>query len=1122
MGLLAQQSAATIRGTAKDASGAVIPQATVTATSVDTAVARRTETGAQGEYSLPSLQPGTYNVTISHPGFQTSQQTGVRLDVGSQLDLNLVLNVGSTEQTVTVETTAGEIPSSDVTLGTVIEQKQVVDLPLNGRQFSQLIQLEPGVVPIDNSQASSKTPNFGAGASNPSVNGQSNRSNIYFIDGAIDSDPYFGGFSFSPSVDVIQEFKAESHTDQAEFGLATGAIVNVVTRPGTNQFHGSVFEFNRNTIFNTQIRNFNSTPQPKLPYHLNQFGGSFGGPIFRKRLFFFANYEGGRQSQANPIFYTVPTAAERAGNFSGILPGGVSPTIYDPSTYNPATHTVQPFAGNIIPANRINPGMLAFLNAIDPLPNTANPNSTNNLYTTLSNQITSDQGSIRLDYNLGQKDNINGRYSRSNTLVSLPSGAVETFQTGFNGQNLGGNWTHTYNASTISQLTLAYNTLLIPQEYVLAGVDQSQLFDTVGLGTGFSKNPGGITTDVIPGLGLPGGNYTGITAGAGPVGPENILQVAASLSKTLGTHSLKFGGSFFYSTVFTNYSNNNFDFSNKATWNAACQFGTTTTAACPTYNANAGDLGAGGDPVASLLLSLPVDATRSVGFSGINMQERITSLFAQDTWSPTSKLTLTYGLRWDYNAPVTDANGRMSTYNPATQNLEIVQGDVDLPTTGLPSHVVVVNRHSNTVPHYLYFQPRVGLAYQFTQKTVFRAGVGRTYDQWALPSITASLSRGDWPSGYQQQAGTQQLNTFGISLKPDGTPITGQSPFFGNPTLPASPFPLGGASFEDTNWQPSSSFQWNAEVQQDFGMPGTFKLAYVGSQTEHAFLNLPYNVATPSTNPTKLYPDQIFGAPGNEYTSRATASYHSLQTQLSKSFSNGLVYNASFTWSKGLGIGNCGADFYNVCIQNPNDIGADKGRIALDVPFIFTFNTAYELPFGKGKAFLTSGPSSYILGGWQVNSIIAARSGTVINPTNGQNGDQANVGGGTQRVNFIGDPNNNAPHTINAWFNPTAFQLPAFGTYGNAGLNSLRGPGYWDADFSLFKNIPLHDKLALQLRAEAFDLFNHPNLSNPNGSFAGSSTSGSGAVTYNNGFNTITSTVANSNRVIQLAAKINF
>ncbi len=204
----------------------------------------------------------------------------------------------------------------------MITQQQVVDLPLNGRQFSQLLQLAPGVVPIDNSQNAGKAPNFGAGAASPGVNGQSNRSNIFFLDGMINSNPFFGGFSFSPSIDAIQEFKAQSHTDQAEFGQATGAIVNVITRPGTDNLHGVAFAFVRNTIFNTQIKNFSSTPQPKLPYHQNQFGGSLGGPILKDKLFFFANYEGGRQVQPTPAFYTVPTDAERGGDFSGILPGG--------------------------------------------------------------------------------------------------------------------------------------------------------------------------------------------------------------------------------------------------------------------------------------------------------------------------------------------------------------------------------------------------------------------------------------------------------------------------------------------------------------------------------------------------------------------------------------------------------------------------------------------------------------------------------------------------------------------------------------------------------------------------------------------------------------------------------
>ncbi|MBW4028178.1 MAG: hypothetical protein HIU93_12355 [Acidobacteria bacterium] len=1117
----AQSSTAILQGTAKDSGGAVIPQAAVSIKNVETGVTRTTQTAGHGEFSVPSLQPGTYTVTVTHQGFETSQRTNVRLDVGSQVNLDLVLPVGSTTETVTVETTPGEIPNTDVTEGTVVEQKQVVDLPLNGRQFSQLIQLEPGVVPVDNSQASSKTANFGAGASNPSVAGQSNRSNIYFIDGAIDSDVYFGGFSFSPSVEDIQEFKAESHTDQAAYGLAMGAIVNVITRPGTNEFHGTVFEFVRNTIFNTQIRNFSSTPQPKLPYHLNQFGGSFGGPVLRNKLFFFANYEGGRQVQPSPQFSTVPTAAERNGDFSGVLPGGVSPVIYDPATYNPVTHTAQPFQGNQIPTSRINQGMLTFLNTLYPLPNTALVNGANNLLTNVGNSTTADQGSVRVDYSLSKRDNINGRYSRSAITVSSPGGLADLFVTGFNGQNIAGNWTHTYNATTLSQVTFAYNTLNIPQAYVVPGVNQDTLFQASGLGAGFNENPGDIPEKVVPSLGLQNSSYSGFTSGAGPVGPESITQGAASLSKNLGAHAFTFGGSYFRTALYTNYAGNGFDFSNKATWNTACQFGTTASATCPTYNSNAGDLGAGGDAVASLLLSLPVDATRNLGNSGVNLREHILSFFAQDTWNPTSKLTITYGLRWDFNAPITEENNRLSTYNTNTQNYQVVEGDVDLPTT-LPAHVVVSNRHSNTFAHYTYFQPRLGVSYLATPKTVLRAGFGRTFDQWALPTLTASLSQRAWPSAYAQAASTQFLNNAGISLKPDGTPVTGQNPFYGNPTLPASPFPAVGSNFQDVNWQPASDFQWNAEVQQDFGKVGIFKMGYVGSESEHSFIQVPYDVAQPSTNPVKVYPDQIFGGPGTDYESTGTASYHSLQTQLSRAYSNGLVYNASFTWSKSIGLASCGNDYYAGCVQNPYNLAADRGLTSLDVPLVFTFNTAYELPFGKGKSYLSSGPASYILGGWQVNSIVVVRSGTVINPTNGQNGDQANVGGGTQRVNFVGNPQSGAPHTLSQWFNPAAFELPAFGTYGNAGLDSLRGPGYWDADFSLFKNIPIHDKLTFQFRAEAFDVFNHPNLSNPDGSFAGSSTSSSGVVTYNNGFNTITSTLPNSNRVVQLAGKLNF
>lgn len=1111
----AQVNTATLQGVSTDAAGANIPDTHVEVRNADTGVVRSAVTGPGGEYVLSALQPGDYNVSASHAGFETVRQAKVTLAVGQVATLNFTLPVGNVSQTVEVATSASTIENNDTTLGTVISQKQVVDLPLNGRQFSQLIQLAPGVVPLDSSQNAGKAPNFGAGAASPGVDGQSNRSNLFFVDGIIDSNPFFGGFSFSPSIDDIQEFKAQSHTDQAEFGQATGAVVSVITRPGTDKLHGSAFEFVRNTIFNTQIKNFSATLQPKLPYHQNQFGGSVGGPILKDKMFFFANYEGGRQIQPEPSYSTVPTAAERGGDFSGVLPGGVSPTIYDPSTYNPVTQTESAFSGNKLPT--VNAAMLTYLNGVYPMPNvTSSANGINNYLATTGNKTIGDQGSVRIDYNLGQRDIFMGRYSQNAATLQSPASLDDIFETGFNGKNAGGSWIHTYSPTLVSSLVVAYNSLNIPQQ-VLVPVSQDSLFTAAGLGAGWNKNPGLTPFTLVPYFGLDGGSYSGWWNGAGPIGPMDITQVTASVSKTEGQHSLKFGGSFYHTAMYTNWSGNNQDFSNKATWNAACQFAGSNPAAlanCPTYNANAADLGGGGDPIASMLLNLPVDATRALGNTGVNLRQNAITGFAQDTWAIKPRLTVTYGLRWDYNTPVTETNNRLAVYNIYTHQYVVAKGDTDLPSGPLPANVVIGSTGSITNSHYTYFQPRLGFAYQFTPKTTLRAGVGRTFDSWGLPLQVAQENRGAWPSGYSQNASTQLLNSAGISVKPDGTPYTGQNPFIGSATLPSSPFPAGGLGFQDVKWQSASSFQWNLQVQQELSHFGSFTLAYVGSETEHLNISVPYNLAQPSTNPNKVYPDQIFGGTGTDLQSGGTGRYNSLQAQLSRTFSNGFVYNAAFTWSKSLALAQCG-DFATACIQNPFNLRSDYGPTVLDIPKIFTFNGAYELPFGKGKQYLTTGPASKILGGWQLNGIVAIRSGVPLNPGNGLNKDVANVGSGAnERVNFISNPNVGAPHKFSEWFNADAFQNPANGTFGDAGLDSLRGPGFWDADTSLFKTIPIGERASFQFRVEAFNLFNHPNLANP----GPSGTTGDLLVPAGN---EITGTVG-TQRVIQLAGKILF
>lgn len=1111
--LLAQLNTATLHGIVTDPTGSAIPAAQITITNTDTGVARTTVTDSVGDYTVPSLQPGNYSVSAVREGFEKIQRSNVSLQVGQSAALNLTLQVGNTSQTVTVTSTALALETTDTSLGSVMSEKQVQDLPLNGRQFSQLLELAPGVVPIDNSQNSGKAPNFGAGAVSPSVDGQTNRSNTFFVDGILDSDPFFGGFAFSPSIDDIQEFKEESHTDQAEFGQSTGAIISIVTRPGTNTLHGSAFEFFRNTVLNAQNR-FAAT---KLPYHQNQFGGSLGGPILKNKLFFFGNYEGGRQVQPEPNYYTVPSANELSGNFNGTLPGQTSKVIYDPSTFNPITFTESPFPSGTIPASRINSGMLTFLKGAYPASNfSPAPTNANNYFTSIGDTTIGDQGNIRIDYTLGTNDILNGRYSQNDATLSSPAGLNELFDTGFSGKNAGGNWVHTFNPTTVSQITVAYNSLNIPQEDV-PPVNQASLFSAAGLGAGWNESPGDTPYQLLPSITLSGGSYSGFSTGGGPIGPMSIIQVSGSLSKQLSSHAIKFGGSFYRTAMYTNWAGNSVTFSNEATWNAACQYAGSNPAAlaqCPTYNPNAGDLGGGGDPVASMLLSLPISATRDLGNDGVNLRQDLTGLFVQDTWTATRKLTVNYGLRWDYSTPVSETNNRLAAYNIYTHQYWVAKGDVDLPSGPLPSYVTVGPANTITQPHYKYFQPRLGIAYQALHNTTVRLGIGRTFDLWGLPLQVAQTNRGGWPSGFYQLAGTQNLNFAGISTKPDGTIVTGENPFYGPGVLPAAPLPAGGLGFEDSKWQPASSIQWNVAVDQNAGRVGIFTLAYVGAHTEHVTIAYPYNLAKPSINPVKAYPDQTLGSPGTDLASWGNLNYEALQASFRRNVANGLSFNASFTWSHTLGLAQCGGDYYVTCIQNPYDLRAEYGPTDLDIPLIFTISATYKLPFGKNQPYFTSGPGAVILGGWQLNTILGIRSGEVINPTNGVNSDTANAGGGDQRINFVANPTANAPHKLTDWFNAPAFAFPAYGTYGNGGINSLRGPGYWDDDLSLFRDVPLWERFTLEMRLEAFDVFNHPNLGNPNAAF------GQGS------FNTITSTVPatgpGANREVQIGAKVLF
>jgi hypothetical protein len=1063
--LQAQISSATLSGTVEDSSGAVIPGATVTAIEVSSNTQRSAQTNGSGLYTIPLLQPGVYTIKVTKQGFQTAEQTNIELQVNQSASLTFKLTVGSAATTVHVSGSAPLLETQNASLGTVIGSHEIVDLPLNGRQFTQLLQLVPGTVAVDVSQNSGAAPNLGGGGVTPAVNGQSNRSDLFYLDGIYASDPFFSGYSISPSIDAIHEFQEQSHADQSESGMTLGGVINVQTKSGTNKFHGDAFEFFRNDALDA----LNYFQTKKGGYHLNEFGGTIGGPIIPNKLFFFGLYDGYRQSAASTNFSTLPTSAELQGDFSAILPNTI---IYNPATYDPATNTAQPFPGNIIPSGDLNQGVIAVLKAYLPSSLPTSPTG-NNYVNTESHTITQNQYGGRIDYNVNSNNLVFGRITiNDETQVSPNQLPGNSFDTGFNGANGGVNWIHTFSPTLVSQLTFGLNSINIPQEMVQANA--ASVFNAGGFSAGFTDQPGGIKVSKVPGL-HPSGFFD-LNSGWGPIGPQHTWQISGSINKQLARHSLKFGASGYINSMYTNWAEDDINFNQQATWDPATR--------------------SGGNSLASMFLGLPVSAGRQLGNSGVNLRSHLLGVFAQDSWKVFPNLTINYGVRWNYTSPVTDTNNRLSGFDYRTGKWYMVKGDVDIPSGPLPPDVVILPRSSITKPIYDNVAPRFGFAWAPFAKTVVRAGAGIFYDSWSGALQAAQNARGAWPSGASQSV--NNLDTAGVTPN-----VSAQNPFVGFSTkVPATPFPSGGG-FLDTNFKDAYAGEWNLQIQQQLGRSGVLSLAYVGSSTSRAPIQVPHNIST-QLGPTQVLPHSNMSS-FNVIQSIGHMNYNAFQAKYHKRFQGGLSVITAFTWSKTINVG-C-AEFWEDCnIQDPYNLAADRSVSDTDVPLVFTFSGVYQLPFGKGKTYLQHGIASALAGGWQINGILATRSGTPF--TVGINFDNANANGGSQRPNQVGNPNS-APHNVKEWFNTSAFAVPAQYTYGNVHRNSLRGPAYTDLDFSLLRNFDLPRSTTLQFRSEFFNILNHPNFGNPDSTLEDST------------FGQITGTAGNP-REIQFAAKVKF
>ena len=1092
---------ATLTGTVTDPQDKAIPQAQVVAKNMGTGIEYKTATNTQGDYRLFNLPPGVYTVSVIAEGFKVAVVNNITLTVNQSSTQNFAPVVGEVSQSVEVSGAAPLLQTGSASLGTIIDTRKVVDLPLNGRQFTELLLLVPGASPIDQKQDT--IPGIGSTRSQlsgntviPPINGRPSRANLFYVDGIIDTETFFTGFAVSPSVDIIQEFNVETNNDQASSGLVTGGVVNAVTKSGTSQLHGSLYEFNRNKA--VEARNF-FDPSNRPNYNQNQFGGTLGGPIPHVRdTWFFGGYEGFRFVRGGNSQTRVPFPDERNGNFSSWL-GPQEGTdalgrpvfkfqIFNPYTArettagqaDPLTRLVatrtgfvrEPFAGNIVPKNLWNP-IVAYMRWL-PEPNLAGQPGTAlpNFINTQSARLDQDAFNIRLDHRFGPSDMVYGRYL-SNNSTSFTPGAIPTGPSvgERNVRNVGVHWLHSFSPTLVMDLTAGFQQARNPG-FVQQPADKEQMFKDVGFGIpdgAFFLGAGGLMPQ-MPSVGT-GFGSVGSSAGSN-LDPERITQLSGDITKNVGRHTLKGGGIWFHSR------------SNAINGCPAVSFSNLQTGD-PSNIANTGLA------FASFLLGDPSGGRIYAGDQGTIMSMDIVGFYAQDSFRVTPKLTLNYGLRWDHSTPPVEKKDRLAGFDWDT-GLYVISGTKPPPDCAvtkaapcipggvLPANVVMAGKRGDTDPVYDNWQPRLGLAYQLNDRTVVRLGTGTNFDNWAFLLQNAQDLRGAWPFGLNRVPQPDLNLTFFTNDAQHLVSGAGIIP-------PPTPF-IAGSRVNSSKAKNAYVTRWNLDVQRQVTNSLTLDVAYVGSRGRRTYTGFIQNTALtpgPGLPISTRVPFPLLRVGANGGRTIGYSWYDALQVKAQQHLSHGLSFLVSYTWSKSLDTGCSGfAGIEGCSISNPYNIRGEKSVSSFDLPHMLSVSSLWELPFGKGRQFLNQrGIASTLAGNWQLNGIFRTFGGQPITVQAGA--DFANTGnGGWERPDQIGNPIPANRDRLN-WFNRAAFAFPpdcrvvaiADCRFGTLGRNTLRGPGFGNLDFSVFRDFLISDRLGkIQFRAEFFNLTNHTNF----------------------------------------------
>jgi hypothetical protein len=1078
-----------ITGHVSDSSGAAVPQANITLTNTSTNATRNTVSTDAGDYSFPSLPPGTYDIRVEHGGFKAEISRGIAVQVQQSVRLDFALQVGQLSQAVEVAAAADQLQSEDATVGTVIGNKSIEQLPLNGRQYLNLVALAPNTNTLSpaSGQAGSRLGGDRA-AQSISVGGQRIMFDYFTLDGVNNTDPNFNTYVVLPSIDALQEFKVQTGVYPAQFGHEATQI-NVLTKSGGNAYHGALFEFLRNDVLDALPYSFTSRPQNKQPFKWNDFGFELDGPVRipwlfngQNKLFFMANYEALRRRQNFQSIYSVPTPAMFTGNFSG-----VPATIYDPQTK-------QPFPGNIIPSNRIDPVSNKLLQYYAPA-NIPGTGLANNFVRSDAAPFNRDGFVLRMDFVESSKSQWSGRYSwgsenQSQQGLTLDGSKIITGYEQYMGSN-----TRTFSPTLVNEARFGYTRFFNSIGTFLAF--QTDVISSLGI-PNFSGGPP--VTWGIPNISLTGYSSIGDSTDGPYANSNNSLQFIDNLSWIRGKHAFSFGFEYMrqnFNQVGNQFARGQFTFQPNATQSTGHT---------------------GGDTFADFLLGDMYQSEAAIAIATANFQRNAYAAWIDDTWKVTSKLTLSLGLRYEITPPFLDTLGNLFTVNlpyildfanaPLNTYPSFVrQGNCSDPYAGINirwpkittvcSNGLLNDRLMKT--SYTDFAPRIGIAYAPSSKWVFRLGYGFFYNQDAGNAVFDMARNIAGRFRVNSAVGTPTL--FWSNALAAGNGATAQV---------TNPYAFVDAYSHRTPY----TMQYLANIQRQLGDTLLVELGYLGSLSHHLYGFQNANESIPGTTGTAISrtPFPTFGVI-QLVADSLNANYNAGSIKLTKRFNKGVSFISSYTYSKSIdnssGIRVQGYD--TLFPQNSDCLACERGLSSFDVRHRFVTSVVYDLPIGRGRPVnINNALLNGVVGGWQVGGIWTVQSGLPQTISIG-GVDRSGTGNGYDRPNATGISPYPSNQTTGHWYNLAAFVQQPAGTFGNVGRNTLVGPGIFAFDFDAHKEfrMPYLEGHTLQFRMEAFNVLNHPVWSNPNANILSS------------GFGAITGT-AIPMRQIQMALKYSF